>query len=133
MLIIVYDGACPFCNHYIQKQRIEDEYGPLILLDARSADERLMVYWQQGYPLDEGMLLDRDGVILFGPDALAALAKMSRVGSPLSCMNQLLAKQKFSRFIYPVFKKLRRVALFFKRTKPLHHPPIIEATKHKAG
>ena len=78
MLTLVYDGACPFCTHYVLKQRIEAAYGPLILLDARSEDPRLLPYWAQGYPLDEGMLLDHDGTIRFGDAALAALARLSR-------------------------------------------------------
>ena len=77
MMTLIYDGSCPFCNSYIRKQRLEAITGPITLLDARSDDPRLLVYWQQGYPLDEGMLIDHDGTITFGADALAYLARLT--------------------------------------------------------
>ena len=133
MLTLVYDGACPFCTHYVLKQRIEAAYGPLILLDARSEDPRLLPYWAQGYPLDEGMLLDHDGTIRFGDAALAALARLSRQTGPFARINRLLEQPKISQLLYPAFKLLRRAALWARGTGPLHQPPMSEAVKHKAG
>jgi predicted DCC family thiol-disulfide oxidoreductase YuxK len=133
MMTLVYDGACPFCNNYISKQRLEAVYGPVTLLDARSDDPRLIFYWQQGYPLDDGMLLDHDGLILFGADALSYLARLSDPRSPFALMNRVLKIGFLSRLFYPLFQSLRRVALFLRRRGPLRQPPITDAIKHKAG
>ena len=133
MLTLIYDGACPFCNHYVLKQQIEATYGPLILLDARCDDPRLMPYWLQGYPLDEGMLLDHDGDIFFGDAALAALAALSQRTGPFARINHFFAKPRISRALYPAFKALRRIALWSRRIGPLRQPPMTEAMKHKAG
>ena len=133
MLTLIYDGACPLCNHYALKKRIESAFGPLILLDARSSDPRLMAYWLQGYLLDEGMLLDQDGHIFFGDAALAQLAQLSQKTGPFALLNHLLARPLISRMLYPAFKTARRVALWLRGSGPLRQPPMTEAMKHKAG
>ena len=133
MLTIIYDGACPFCSHYVLKQQIEAAHGPLILLDARSGDERLLPYWQQGYALDEGMLIDHHGEIAFGDAALSKLAALSQQAGPFARVNRLLSHQSVSRFFYPFFKIVRRMALWVRGYGPLRHPPMTEAMKHKAG
>ena len=133
MITLVYDGACPFCSAYIHKQHIEAIYGPLILLDARSADPRVMAYWQQGYPLDAGMLLDHDGLILFGAEALARLAELEHSATGSLGLNLILQRKDLAKLLYPIFKIMRRIALFVRGTGPLRQPPIKEAIKHKAG
>ncbi len=133
MLTIIYDGACPFCSHYVLKQQIEAAHGPLILLDARSGDERLLPYWQQGHALDEGMLIDHHGEIAFGDAALSQLAALSQQAGPFARVNRLLSHQSVSRFFYPIFKIVRRMALWVRGYGPLRHPPMTKAMKHKAG
>ena len=133
MITLIYDGSCPFCNSYIRKQRLEAITGPITLLDARSDDPRLLVYWQQGYPLDEGMLIDHDGTIAFGADALAYLARLTQPRSLGAGINTILKIRPIARLLYPFFKILRRIALFVRGIGPLRQPPIKEAMKHKAG
>ena len=133
MITIIYDGACPFCSHYVLKQKIEAQLGPLTLLDARSGDDRLLPYWVEGYALDEGMLIDHHGQISFGDAALSKLATLSQEAGPFAHINRLLAYQRISRFFYPLFKVLRRLALWVRGYGPLRQPPMTEAMKHKAG
>lgn len=133
MLTIIYDGACPFCSHYVIKQQIEAQHGPLILLDARSEDERLLPYWVKGYALDEGMLIDHNGQIAFGEAALSVLATLSQQAGPFARVNRLFARQGISRLFYPFFKVMRRMALWVRGYGPLRHPPMTDAMKHKAG
>ena len=133
MITLVYDGACPFCSSYIGKQRLEAAYGPVILLDARSQDPRLITYWQQGYLLDEGMILDHDGVIYFGAEALARIAFLTQSERRVRGINQFLQHRTVSKLLYPLFKRMRKMALYFNGAGPLRQPPITDAIKHKAG
>ena len=133
MITLIYDGDCPFCNNYISKQRLEATSGPVALINARSDDPRLLVYWQQGYPLDEGMLVDHDGTITFGAEALAYLASLTQPRSVFTAINKILKIRPIAHLLYPVFKLLRRIALFIRGIGPVRQPPIKEAMKHKAG
>ena len=105
----------------------------LFLAHPQGGDERLLPYWVEGYALDEGMLMDHHGQISFGDAALSKLATLSQEAGPFAHVNRLLAYQRISRFFYPLFKVLRRMALWVRGYGPLRQPPMTEAMKHKAG
>ena len=115
MLLIVYDGECPFCSHYVTHLRLQAHCGPVHLLNARINDSRVEAYWQQGYDLDQGMLAVLDGQVFYGSAAVILLAQLA---DPEDGFNRLhgwlLARPRIARFLYPVFKRARRMALAFK-------------------
>ena len=127
MITLIYDGACPFCASYIHKQHIEAAFGPVILLDARSHDPRLIPYWQSGYDLDQAMLLDQDGVICTGAEALSKLTYLLATAQKRTLLHYLLAQAPIARSLYPLFAVMRRAALWVKRRKRLYPPSSTEA------
>jgi predicted DCC family thiol-disulfide oxidoreductase YuxK len=44
--LIIYDGDCPFCCAYVRLHRFREDIGPVELLSARDADDRIAHYQQ---------------------------------------------------------------------------------------
>ena len=61
-LLIVYDGACPFCSAYTGLLQLREQMY-VELLSARSDDARIDGFRAAGYRLDEGMLLQMNGEV----------------------------------------------------------------------
>ena len=52
-MLIIYDGACPFCSSYIFHLRLQRAVDQITYLNARPEDDRLNTYIQAGYDFDE--------------------------------------------------------------------------------
>ncbi|MEJ2755215.1 MAG: DUF393 domain-containing protein, partial [Gammaproteobacteria bacterium] len=58
-IYIVYDGECPLCRNAAMALKIKQEYGRLVLLNARECHEHAVVQEinNRGFDLDEGMVI----------------------------------------------------------------------------
>lgn len=125
MTLIIYDGACPFCRAYVRLLRLRQAIGPVELLSAREADPRIAQYQQQGYELDQGMLVVMSGVVHAGADAMQVLALCStRAGWFNRCNRLVFSSACLSRWFYPVLRAGRRLALLVRGT------PLIGKSRH---
>ena len=125
MILIIYDGACPFCRAYVRLHRLRETIGPVELLSARDTDVRIAHYQQQGFDLDQGMLVVMGDVVHSGADALHVLASCSTsFGWFNRCNRWFFRSRRLSRLIYPILKAGRRIALF------LLSVPLIRETHH---
>ena len=114
-LLIVYDGACPFCSAYTALIRLRD-YMQIELLSARSDDSRIAVFRNSGYRLDEGMLLQMDGQVFVGADAMYWLAVLSTNGGVLNRLQRFIFSRRWlARALYPGLRMGRRVVLYVRR------------------
>jgi predicted DCC family thiol-disulfide oxidoreductase YuxK len=112
VILIIYDGACPFCRAYVWLLRLQQETGPVELLSARDADPRIVQYQQQGYDLDQGMLVVISGVVHAGAEAMQVLALCSTPAGWFNRCNRLIfSSARLSRWLYPVLRAGRRIAL----------------------
>lgn len=112
MVLIIYDGACPFCRAYVRLLRLREETGAVELLSARDADLRIAQYQQQGFDLDQGMLVVMSGVVHAGADGMQVLAACSTpVGWFNRCNRLIFSSARLSRLLYPVLRAGRRLAL----------------------
>lgn len=125
MVLIIFDGACPFCRAYVRLLRLREETGAVELLSARDADPRIAQYQQQGFDLDQGMLLVMSGVVHAGADAMHVLAMCSTpVGWFNRCNRLIFSSARLSRLLYPVLRAGRRLAL------GLQGLPMIGQSRH---
>jgi predicted DCC family thiol-disulfide oxidoreductase YuxK len=123
--LIIYDGACPFCRAYVRLLRVRQAIGPVELLSAREADPRIAQYQQQGYELDQGMLVVMSGVVHAGADAMQVLALCSTPAGWFNRCNRLVFSSAcLSRWFYPVLRAGRRLALLVRGT------PLIGKSRH---
>ncbi|MEK0435148.1 MAG: hypothetical protein RL369_1197 [Pseudomonadota bacterium] len=110
-LLIVYDGACPFCSRYVAMLKIREQFD-VELLSARTADPRVGQFISAGYQLDEGMLLQMDNAIYVGADAMHQLALVSTDSGVFNQLQQLVFSNKWlSRLLYPLLRLGRRFVL----------------------
>ena len=120
MLVIVYDGECPFCSDYISRVRLQAHCGPVMLINARDRNQSVAAYWQAGFDLDQGMVAVLDGQTYYGSHAMTLLARLSDPSDLFNRLNAwLLARPTLSAFLYPLFKLARRAALAVKGIGPL--------------
>ena len=119
-LLIVYDGACPFCTAYVSLVRLRESMR-VELLSARSADERIDEFLALGYRLDDGVLVQIDGLIYVGADAMHQLAIISNQHGMLNQMQRFVFSRKWlAHLLYPLLRLGRRLVLLIRRV------PLIE-------
>lgn len=121
--LIVYDGDCIFCQNYVKLVRLRENVGKVELLDARSADPRVVGFQQQGYDLNQGMLFVHQGKVHHGSDAVHMMALLSLSSGILGQLNRrLLSHPRIAAAVYPFLKAGRRVTLFLRRRTAIPGP-----------
>ncbi|MCB1670928.1 MAG: DCC1-like thiol-disulfide oxidoreductase family protein [Gammaproteobacteria bacterium] len=110
---IYYDGDCPFCDRYARLLKLQESAGTVYLRNLREHDEARHWLEQQGFDLDEGMVVELDGRRLAGADAVHALALLSTPSGVFNRLNRvLLGSPILSSFIYPLLRAGRWLVLF---------------------
>ena len=122
-LLIIYDGACPFCSAYVSLLRLRSDFA-VTMLSARSDDARVAHYRDLGYRYDEGMLVVIGDTVHAGADAMHVLALWSERGGLLNRLQRAVFMHRWlSSLLYPLLRAGRRLALRVRRV------PDIDATK----
>jgi predicted DCC family thiol-disulfide oxidoreductase YuxK len=125
-LLILYDGACPFCTAYVSLLRLRERM-QVELLSARSTDERINEFLALGYRLDDGMLVWIDGLVYVGADAMHQLAILSNQHDLLNRMQRFVFSRKWlAHVLYPFLRFGRRLVLLIRRV------PLIEHTRGRS-
>lgn len=124
-MLIIYDGACPFCQAYVQRLKLSAAVGHVTWLSARSDDPRIAHYQAQGYMLDEGLLVVHGEAVWAGADAMQMLAACS---GPVDRFNRwnaaLFSKPWLARRVYPLLKLGRRFVLWCLRRPKIQNSPL---------
>ncbi len=112
-LIFIFDGECPFCNHFAQLLELKANIPNLKIKDARSNPSEI----PKEYDMDiQGAILYADGVILSGDKAINLIC--SKINNPSAILLNILritfSSSKRSKFVFPFLLRARRVALSFK-------------------
>ena len=111
-VLIVYDGDCDFCSAYTKLLQLQESTGPVELLSARAEDVRIRHFQQQGYDLNEGMLVVTATQIHTGPDAMHWLALHGVYATRLGQWQAALFRRRWcARAIYPLLRRLRLIWL----------------------
>ena len=110
-VLIVYDGACPFCTAYTSLVKLREQF-QVELLSARSADPRVDEFLRRGHLLDEGMLLQIDQEVYVGADAMHRLATLSNRHGILNQLQRTIFSWRWlAHLLYPLLRWVRRLAL----------------------
>lgn len=118
-LRIVYDGDCPFCSNYVRLVQLKEIF-QVELIDARTRPHLVEAYADQGYDLNEGILVERGADIYHGSEAVLLLSRLSD-GSGLwnRLMATLLGTSQRGKLVYPVLRFGRNATLFVLGRKPI--------------
>ncbi len=117
---IYYDGECPFCTRYARYQQLQRNLESVEIVDLRAADEDRARLQAQGFDLDKGMVLDLDGTLYPGDEAVHRLALLSSGGDWLARLNRIALGSRVGAYlIYPLLRLARNATLLALGRKPL--------------
>ena len=78
----IYDGECPFCNHFAELLEIKSKLNNIKILDGRKNLTLIKSLLDKGYDLDKGAILLKDEEIFHGADAINTICK--QINNPVS-------------------------------------------------
>jgi predicted DCC family thiol-disulfide oxidoreductase YuxK len=101
-LSVVYDGECPFCSSYVTLYRIRQQTDHVHLIDARSGHPLVADIRRRGYDLDAGMVVQFEGRLYHGAEAMNLLAILGSRGGLFNWLNRTIFRHpRVSRVLYP--------------------------------
>ena len=112
----IYDGECPFCNHFAELLEIKSKLTNIKILDGRKNLTLIESLLEKGYDLDKGAILLKNEDIFHGADAINTICK--QISNPSSRLLLLLSRvfksNNRTRVIFPLLIRARRLALISK-------------------
>ena len=115
-LTFIYDGECPFCNHFAELLELKSKIKNISILDGRKNPELLRDLLKKGYDLDKGAILLKNEEIYHGANAINFICKL--INKPSSKLLEILSttfkSSERTKFIFPFLVIARRLALISK-------------------
>ena len=115
-LTFIYDGECPFCNHFAELLELKSKVNNISILDGRKNPELIKDMLIKGYDLDNGAILLKNDEIFHGADAINTICKLIKEPSSklLEILSATFKSSERTRFIFPFLVIARRIALISK-------------------
>ena len=114
--LFIYDGECPFCNHFAQLLELKCSLSNFEILDGRKNLALLSQLYNQGYDLNKGAILISNDKIMHGADAINSIC--SDIKEPSDSLLELLriifTSNKRTNFFFPFLLWGRRLSLTLK-------------------
>ena len=114
--LFIYDGECPFCNHFGQLLEIKSCLPTFEILDGRKNLDLLSKLYRKGYDLNKGAILINNGVILHGAEAINWIC--SEIKQPndtlLKALRIIFTSNKRTNLLFPLLLWGRRISLTLK-------------------
>ena len=114
--LFIYDGECPFCNHFAQLLELKSSLTTFEIIDGRKNLALLTQLYNQGYDLNNGAILINNGIIMHGAEAINWIC--SEIKEPsnslLEVLRILFTSNKRTKFIFPLLLWSRRLSLTLK-------------------
>ena len=115
-LIFIYDGQCPFCNHFAELLELKSKISNISILDGRKNRNLISSLLEKGYDLDKGAILLKNDSIFHGAEAINYVCK--QINNPssnlLKLLSQIFKSNKTTNFLFPFLVIARRFALISK-------------------
>jgi predicted DCC family thiol-disulfide oxidoreductase YuxK len=110
---LLYDGECPACSAYVAMSRLRQLYPDIRVLDARAEPALVGALRSRGYEINEGMVLQLDGVVHFGAEATHMIGVLGRVspGWWRRAALSAIGTAPWSRRLYPLLNRARGALL----------------------
>tara|TARA_B100000424_G_scaffold266884_1_gene258735 strand:- start:150 stop:530 length:381 start_codon:yes stop_codon:yes gene_type:complete len=112
-LVFIYDGECPFCNHFAELLEIKSKIKDISILDGRKNTKLISTLLQRGYDIDKGAILLKDNDIFHGAEAINYICKKIKnpSNSLLLILSSVFKSKKRTKLIFPLLIRARRFAL----------------------
>ena len=112
----IFDGECPFCNHFAELLEIKSKITSIKILDGRKNLTLINSLLDKGYDLDKGAILLKDEKIFHGAEAINTICKQinNPSGSLLLLLSSVFKSTKRTKVLFPLLVRARRFALISK-------------------
>ena len=112
----IYDGKCPFCNHFAELLEFKSKLNNLTILDGRKNQKIIISLLEKGYDLDKGAILLKGEEILHGAEAINEICKQinNPSGNLLKFLSKIFKSNKTTNLLFPFLIRARRLALISK-------------------
>ena len=116
---VLYDRQCPVCESYCRLSERAKAPAEIRLVDARDSGELLEQVTAAGLDIDQGMVVEADGELYYGADAIHWLAVNGRRSGWFNQLAALLfGTPARARLLYPLMRTSRNLLLkLLRRTK----------------
>ena len=115
-ILFIYDGECPFCNHFAQLLELKSSLPTLKIQDGRKDLVLLTKLFSKGYDLNKGAILIKDKEIMHGADAINWIC--SEIKEPTNSLLEILriifSSNKRTNLFFPFLLWGRRLLLTIK-------------------
>ena len=114
--IFIYDGECPFCNHFAQLLELKSSLPAFEVLDGRKNLSLLSQLYKQGYDLNKGGILLVNGNILHGAEAVHWICTQIKNPSDslLEILRIIFTSSNRTKVLFPFLLWGRRLLLTLK-------------------
>ena len=115
-LTFIYDGECPFCNHFAELLELKSKVKNISILDGRKNQEIINSLLKKGYDIDKGAILLCGDDIFHGAEAINTIC--NKINNPsgrlLKLISNIFKSNKRTNFFFPLLLRARRFALISK-------------------
>ena len=115
-LKFIYDGECPFCNHFAELIELKSQIEGIKIIDGRKNPDLINELLEKGFDLDKGAILINDEKILHAAEAVNFICK--QISNPsdnlLKILSKIFKSSQRSKLIFPFLLRARRFALIAK-------------------
>ena len=114
--LFIYDGECPFCNHFAQLLELKSSLPGIEIIDGRKNLSLLSQLYKQGYDLNKGAILISNEKIRHGADAINWICSEIKEPSDslLEVLRIIFTSNKRTNFLFPFLLWGRRFSLTLK-------------------
>ncbi len=115
-LTFIYDGECPFCNHFAELLELKSKVNNICILDGRKNLEIINSLLEKGYDIDKGAILLKDDDIFHGAEAINKICNQinNPSGKLLKLLSNIFKSDKRTALLFPLLVRARRFALISK-------------------
>ena len=113
--VFVFDGDCPFCNHFAELSELKSGIQSLQIRDGRKDLPLLRDLAKKGFNLRNGAILIDGENIFHGAEAIQWIcSRMNPSGDLLKVISPIMSNKRRVRILYPFLLFARRIALTIK-------------------
>ena len=115
-ITFIYDGECPFCNHFAELLELKSKIKNITILDARKNQSIINSLLNKGYDIDKGAILLKGDNIFHGSEAINTICNQinNPSGSLLKLLTNIFKSKKRTKLLFPFLVRARRFALISK-------------------
>ena len=115
-LTFIYDGECPFCNHFAELLELKSKINKISILDGRKNPKIIKSLLEKGYDIDRGAILIKDDDIFHGAEAINKICNQinNPSGELLKLLSNIFKSNKRTNLLFPFLVRARRLALIAK-------------------